>query len=541
MTAKANYVVLPKSDRKPVRGARKMAASNPDERLEVSIRLRRTRTTRSRPEGHLSYEDLASHYGANSADMDKVIAFAHQHQLTVVESNAAKRTVKLAGTVQAFSNAFDVQLDQYQHATMTYRGRTGSISIPQELDGIVTGVFGLDNRPFAKPHNKRMTPRGAAGAQFQGFSPLTVANLYNFPAGDGTGQTVGIIELGGGYRPADLSAYFKAIGVSEPTVVPASVDHGHNKPGSDADDEVALDIEVVGAIVPKAKIVVYFAPSPSDQHFGDAILDAVHDTVNKPSVISISWGGPEDGATGQFVDDVNSALEDAQNLGITVLVASGDNGAADEGPNEWDGKAHVDFPSSSPLVLACGATTINTSGTTLQGEAAWNQGVADTDPQVDSFGSVGGGISDVTTQVPAWQAGLNMPANVNGSGPGRGVPDVTGDGDPQSGYKIIVDGQGGVIGGTSAVAPLWAGLITRINQQMGHHAGFVNPTLYANPAAFNDVQLGSNRVSSQGGHEDLGYDATRGWDACTGLGSPIGTAVAAALAAAPAAAVLQPA
>lgn len=538
MTAKANYVVLPKSDRKPVRGARRMSASNPDERLEVSIRLRRIRSAHDRPEGHLSYEDLATHYGADPAEMDKVIAFARQHQLSVVESNAAKRTVKLAGTVQAFSTAFDVQLSQYEHATMTYRGRSGPIGIPKELDGIVTGVFGLDNRPFAKPHNKRMKPRGAAGAQFQGFSPITVANLYNFPQGDGTGQTVGIIELGGGYRPADLSAYFNSIGVNQPTVVPASVDHGHNKPGSAADDEVALDIEIVGAIVPNAKIVVYFAPSASDMHFSDAILDAVHDSVNSPSVISISWGGPEDSATGQFIDDFNTALEDAQNLGITVLVASGDNGAADEGPNEWDGKAHVDFPSSSPLVLACGATTIDTSGTTLQGEGAWNQGFADTDPQVDSFGSVGGGISDVITDVPAWQTDLTMPANVNGSGPGRGVPDVTGNGDPQSGYKIIVDGQVGVIGGTSAVAPLWAGLITRINQQMGHRAGFVNPTLYANPAAFNDVELKSNRVSSQTGHENLGYDAIQGWDASSGLGSPIGTAVAGALAAAPAA-VLQ--
>lgn len=539
MTAKANYVVLPKSDRKPVRGARRIAPSNPEERLEVSIRLRRKRSALPHHEGHLSYQDLATQYGADSAEVDKVTAFARQHQLTVVQSNAAKRTVKLSGTVEAFSDAFDVQLSQYEHATMTYRGRSGSISIPKELEGIVTGVFGLDNRPFAHPHNKRLKPRDGAGAQFQGFSPITVANLYNFPAGDGTGQTVGIIELGGGYQPADLSAYFNQIGVNPPTVVPVSVDNGQNSPGSAADDEVALDIEVIGAIVPNAKIAVYFAPSASDMSFSNAILDAVHDTTNNPSVISISWGGPEDGATGQFIDDFNAALEDAQNLGITVLVASGDNGAADEGPNEWDGKAHVDFPSSSALVLACGATTINTSGATLQGEAAWNQGFADTDPQVDSFGSVGGGISDVTA-VPAWQTGLNLPANVNGSGPGRGVPDVTGDGDPASGYVIIVDGQQGVIGGTSAVAPLWAGLITRINQKLGHSVGFVNATLYGNPGAFNDVQLGNNRVSSQNGPQNLGYDATPGWDACTGLGSPIGTAVAAALAAAPAA-VLQPA
>ncbi|MGA7630461.1 MAG: S53 family peptidase, partial [Terriglobales bacterium] len=394
------------------------------------------------------------------------------------------------------------------------------------------GVFGLDNRPFARPHFKIFKPRAGADPNFAGFSPLTVANLYGFPNGDGSAQTVGIIELGGGFRPADLQTYFSSIGVSTPNVVTFSVDHGVNRPGGGADLEVGLDIEIIGALVPKATIVVYFAPTPSDAHFADAVLDAVHDSVNNPSVISISWGGSEDQTTGQFVDDMNNSFEDARSLGITVLVASGDNGAADMGPNEWDGKAHVDFPSSSPLVLACGATHINTSGTTLAGESAWNQGFADTDPEVDSFGAVGGGISDVITPPPAWQANVTMPASVNGGPPGRGVPDVTGNGDPSSGYAVRVDGAPNVVGGTSAVAPLWAALITRINQGLGRRVGFVNPQLYANPAAFNDVTIGNNRLNIQGnGNQDLGYDATKGWDACSGLGSPIGSAVQEVLAA----------
>jgi len=289
---------------------------------------------------------------------------------------------------------------------------------------------------------------------------------------------------------------------------------------------VGLDIEIIGALVPKATLVVYFAPSATEASFGDAILDAVHDTVNNPSVISISWGGSEDEATGQFVDDVNSTLEDAQKLGITVLVASGDNGAADMGPNEWDGKVHVDFPSSSPLVVACGATRINTSGNTLDGESAWNQGFADTDPQVDSFGAVGGGISDVNTPPPSWQANVKLPASVNGSPAGRGVPDVTGNGDPSSGYSVLVDGSSTVVGGTSAVAPLWAALITRINQRLAGRVGFINPQLYSSAGAFNDVEIGNNRP---GGGQNPGYDATPGWDACSGLGSPNGNAVLEAL------------
>jgi kumamolisin len=282
-----------------------------------------------------------------------------------------------------------------------------------------------------------------------------------------------------------------------------------------------LDIEVIGAIVPKATIVVYFAPNLSDANFSDAIYAAVHDTVNNPSVMSISWGGSEDGATGQFLDAVKGALEDAQALNITVLVASGDNGAADMTPAgqfPWDGKAHVDFPASSPLVTACGATRIDPSGTTLIGEAAWNH----PDFANNTFGAVGGGISDVFVPPPAWQASITLPPAIGGGPPGRGVPDVTGDGDPDSGYYVQVDGQLDVIGGTSAVAPLWAGLIARINQILGRRVGFINTALYANPGAFNDILLGNNRVSTPGGGENLGYDAGPGWDACTGLGSPKG-------------------
>ena len=307
------------------------------------------------------------------------------------------------------------------------------------------------------------------------------------------------------------------------------MDFGLEHPNQ-ANGEVMLDIEVIGAIVPKSTIVVYFVPNPTDADFSDAILAAVHDAVNKPSVISIGCGGPEDDATGQFQDAFKTALEDAQSLNITVLVASGDDGAADMPPTgqfQWDGKAHVDFPASSPLVLACGATRIDLSGTTLNGEAAWNQGFPD--PDDNSFGSVGGGISDVFTPPPSWQSNLTLPPSVNGGPAGRGVPDVTGDGDPSSGYSVRVDGSEGVIGGTSAVAPLWAGLITRINQILGKPVGFVNATLYANPGAFNDITLGNNRVSSLGGSENLGYDATPGWDACTGLGSPNGNAVLAVL------------
>jgi kumamolisin len=269
-----------------------------------------------------------------------------------------------------------------------------------------------------------------------------------------------------------------------------------------------LDIEVVGAIAPEAHIAVYFAPN-TDAGFLDAITTAIHDDTNKPSILSISWGGPESSWTQQSLTAFDSAFQAAAALGITVCIASGDNGSSD---GLTDGAAHVDFPASSPHVLACGGTSIQVAGSRITAETVWNDGA--------QGGAGGGGVSKVFA-LPAWQEGLKTTATAGGTAPlaMRGVPDVSGDADPETGYKVRIDGTDTVIGGTSAVAPLWAGLIARINSAKGNPAGFVNPTLYANPAALNDVTQGNNGA----------FAAAAGWDACTGLGSPDGTKIAALL------------
>jgi kumamolisin len=525
--AESHFVSVPGSERHPLRGARRVGPAHPDEPLEVTVRVRRKQAlpamalSERRPPAQRTYLDhtqLEAAHGADQADITAVEAFARQNGLTVIESSAGQRSVKLAGTVAQFSNAFNVVLEQWERAGHRYRGRSGTVQIPSELSGIVAGVFGLDNRPFAKPHFRRFNPKLAAGRQFTGYSPQKIAQLYNFPTGvDGTGQVIGIIELGGGFRPADLTAYFKQIGVTVPTVTAVSVDHGRNNPttAQSDDDEVMLDIEVAASVAPGAKIVVYFAAGTTDRDFLDAISAAVHDEVNNPSVISISWGGPEASATASFQTEFDQTLQSAASLGITVTVASGDNGAADEGPNEWDNLTHADFPASSPHVLACGATSIQVSGNKISAESVWNQHAADTEQ--DSFGSSGGGISDFFP-VPPYQAKITLPKDISTGKKGRGVPDVSGDGDPASGYLVRVDGQEFPVGGTSAVAPLWAGLIALINQKIGHRAGFINPLLYAKPTALRDVTVGDNKV----GNGNLGYEATEGWDPCTGLGSPDG-------------------
>jgi len=340
--------------------------------------------------------------------------------------------------------------------------------------------------------------------------PVQVGQLYQFPAGaTATGQTIGIIELGGGYKTADLTAYFKTLGQKAPTVTTVSVDGGKNTSDgiNGADGEVMLDIEVAASIAVGAKIVVYFAPN-TDQGFIDAIAAAVHDTTNKPSVISISWGGPESSWTQQSLNALDAACQSAAALGVTITVAAGDNGSSDGGTGN-----NVDFPASSPHVLACGGTKLTGSASTITSEVVWNETAA-------NEGATGGGVSTVFA-LPTWQSSAGVPASSTSTG-GRGVPDVSGDADPATGYTIRVDGQTIVIGGTSAVAPLWAGLIALSNAANKKSAGFIQPTIYAakGKSAFRDITDGNNGS----------FTAGPGWDACTGLGSPIGTKLIALLA-----------
>jgi kumamolisin len=339
------------------------------------------------------------------------------------------------------------------------------------------------------------------------YTPTQVAGFYGFPEGAGEGQCVALIELGGGYRPADLDTYFAALGSSSPTVVAVSVDHGTNSPtgdGNGPDGEVMLDVEVVGAIAPKAKIAVYFAPN-TDAGFLDAITTAIHDTTNRPAVISISWGGPESSWTAQAMTAMDQAFQAAAAMGITVCAASGDNGSSDGATGGGD---HVDFPASSPFALACGGTNLQATQTTIQSESVWNDGAG---------GATGGGISSFFA-LPTWQKGLSARNSAGRPVPltMRGVPDVAGDADPATGYDVRVDGADAVIGGTSAVAPLWAALVARINAITGKSAGLLNPQLYANAGAFRDITQGNNGD----------FAAAPGWDACTGLGSPNGNALA---------------
>jgi len=543
----------------PLKGSTKHRPSNaqitgeaPAGEFQITVMVRRRNElpsmeahgkTKISDRTYLTREQQAANHGADPADLQKVELFAQQNGLRVVGANAAQRSVTLAATATAFSKAFAVDLKTYKSGEISYRGREGDIYLPPALSGVVTSVTGLDNRQFAKPHVR--VHRGAAQAAGAGagtsaraasvppgFTPQDLATIYNFPKTlDGTGQTIAILELGGGFHPAELATYFQKVGVAKPPRVTAATfpNGGTNSPGTNAldpnnpDVEVMLDIEVAGSIAPGANIVVYFAPDASDQSFLNVLNAIVHDNANKPTVVSVSWGGPEESATVQFQNEFDRILQSAAQMGVTVCVAAGDNGSADfaaTDPN-WDHKAHVDFPASSSFTLACGGTNLTASNGAITNEVVWHDGTND---------GTGGGVSRFFA-MPTYQQNAGVPKAVDPAGPVmRGVPDVAGDAAPATGYRVLCDGtsfpdpaQGlPPVGGTSAVAPLWAGLVARLNQGLGKPIGFVNPLLYAIPSsanAFHDITTGSNG----------NYKAKAGWDPCTGLGSPNGQNLLAAL------------
>jgi len=517
------FQVISGSERRPVSGARLIHNCHPDQRIEVSIRLRSKSESKDaelkraletpgfKP---LSRKAFEAAHGADPADLEQIKQFARDFGLEVRETGTelARRTVRLSGTVSNLQRAFHVELGEYSHPRGNFRGRVGAISVPVEYAGIIRGVFGLDSRAQAETHFRRLprTPGISTQAATTGHDPNEVAQLYDYPEGDGSGQCIGIIELGGGFKLDDLSSYFGSLNIIAPQVISVSVDGATNSPTTpdSADGEVMLDIEISGAIAPAAKIVVYFAAN-TDQGFLDAITTAVHDTTNQPSVISISWGSAESNWSAQALTNFDEAFQAAAAVGVTVCVASGDDGSSD---GLTDGSNHVDFPCSSSFALACGGTSLQASNGKITSEVVWDN------PPDD--GATGGGVSNVFP-LPAWQSTFGVPAPSNPKG-GRGVPDVSGDADPNTGYNVLVDGESAVYGGTSAVAPLWAALVARINQQIGKPVGFLNPLIYAKAveaSAFHDITKGNNGS----------FSAAAGWDPCTGLGSPDGAKLLAAL------------
>ena len=503
----SSHVLLRGGQRKHPAGSVVVGAPDPNEIIQITLVLNR-RDSAPEPdplEHHLTHQELQELHGADPEDVKAVEAFAAENHLSIVHLDPAARSITLSGPLSTFIAAFKAEVALTEKDGRIQRTRQGSLYVPTALRGRVMAIVGFDQRPAAQSHH-RFHPRSVGTVS---YTPRQVAELYDFPTNTGANQTIALIELGGGFRDSDLQAFWQQIGVPDVSTTAISVDGAQNSPTGDPsgpDGEVVLDIEVAGGIAPGARIAVYFAPN-TDQGFLHAINAAIHDQVRKPSIISISWGAAEPEWTPQAMNAFNAAFHDAALLGISVCAASGDNGSSDGEP---DGNLHVDFPASSPWVLACGGTTLDSTNGKIESETVWNDG--------PDGGASGGGVSSHFSR-PAYQGKVNVPpphATVNPTG--RGVPDVAGVADPNTGYSIICDGVEGVIGGTSAVAPMWSGLIALCNEQLGKNLGWFHRTLYGTLAqnkALNDITSGTNGA----------YNAAKGWDPCTGLGSPNGTAI----------------
>jgi kumamolisin len=588
----SGYRKLAGSERKVRKGATRVGPADPSETLLISIYVRRRPGApalpaqsdfAATPPGQrkpLSRADLATYQGASPEDLKVVTDFAAASGLKVVQTDPTRRLVQVSGTVAEFSRVFSVELAHYRSSTEGYRGREGPIHLPAAVADVVEGVFGLDNRRMAR----RMTNGGGPVP----VTPPQVAQAYNFPtpANGATGQTIAILEFSGptsppignptcGFAQSDIDGFISNLNattgsqlVSTP-VTSVTVDPSSDAPGNvpggsasnftagDADVEVNLDIEIVVSVAQKANVVVYFAPI-TEQGWVDAITQIVADTTNDPSVLSISWGWAELEVdadlqqpgpwpfewTQQAFNLMTEAFQSAAAINMTVLAASGDDGSD---CSEQDGNAHVMYPASDPWVMACGGTIINQLSPLSEG--TWN------DNQGGGGGATGGGISYLAGP-QTWQANANVPVSVNSDHhQGRGLPDVAGNASPNSGYDlwlygsplsqlVVTSGPGagspfGVVGGTSAVAPLYAALIALINASLNKRMGYLNTTLYGlgSSGVFRDINDGvSNAVSwtnpdgSVGG-PSLGYSSGPGWDPCTGWGSINGNALLNALSA----------
>jgi kumamolisin len=486
----------------------------------------------------LTRQEFSNNFSATEQDINQVLAFAEYFGMTVVESHADSATIKLSANVSILNSAFNIAIEQVIVNDQKYFGHSGPIGVPTELSEVVEHVLGLNS--FTKPFKNgtvalkenTLTVEPNATPALSTITPIQAANAYKFPNFNGGDQCIGIIEYGGGYSKSNLDLSFSAVGLTTPEVVDVSVNNGaNNQYNSQYPDalnysaEVSADIFVAGCMVPRATIAVYFNNvAVFDAHFADPINIALHDTVNNPSVISISWSIAESLISAADVAAIDNVLAQSVILGKTICCSSGDNGAYGD---KLTGT--VSYPASSPYVLAVGGTSLilNADGT-INSETAWS-------------GS-GGGLSRFAV-TPVWQNNLNFTSyypSVGNSAPtpvqSRAVPDVAANADVKSGYTFYSYyyntstraqslSEQIIYGGTSVSTPLIAGYIIKLNQIFGKPFGFVNPLFYANFDKFNDITTGNNSYQPNPNVvnvDNIGFSATTGWDAVTGIGSPNG-------------------
>jgi kumamolisin len=524
-TAGKTHTLLPGSKRDKDPNAVRLGPVDPKEKTDVTIGLAGPKLPG--PGEYvgqtLTPEELTAKFGASQENADKVAKALKKFGLKVDDVSLATRSMRVSGTLAAMEAAFKPHLAMMQSAVQgEYRGREGSLQIPTELKGIVTGVFGLDERRMAR---RKFATKPAAPA----LAPLTPSDLeqrYNFPPGDAAGQTIAIAEFGGGYFADDTAAYCSKFGRALPSIQAISVDAPAytmeeilalppQQRAEELDDsvEVMMDVQIIAGLCPGANILVYF--SSFDQGGWVNLLDRA--IAARPVSLSVSWGLAEEdpGWSTGAIAAIDDRLNAARLLGITTCVASGDDGSGDQ---INDGKAHVDFPSTSPNSLGVGGTMLTKSGASIKEVTWWEKPGRRTNK---GGGATGGGVSTVFKR-PAWQ-NVQVKSLNSGSIDGRVAPDIAALAGPPF-YDLIFSGKPSPNGGTSASTPLWAALIARVNAKLpaAKQQRFLTPLLYTNgvgKASTRDITVGNNTSSPKPGK---GYQAGPGFDAVTGWGVPDG-------------------
>lgn len=465
---------------------------------------------------------VAARHAFAREDRDAVVRWARAGGAQIAGEDAATRRIRLRVTASRAGELFGVRLEQFRWqrrgGIVEYRGHLGPVQLPRAVAHMVTGVYGLDDRPVAEPrlaHLDRTRPGVVS------YDPTEIAAIYRYPRlphdGAGLHLVAGMIELGGVTHAADVQAAFARLRLPAPEIVHARVDGAEPSPDpGGADMEVALDYQVLGAMVlamaPRARLTIVSYDAPNcERGFIDAVAAAAGDTVHRPAAVSISWGASEDTWSLQGMRGLDGVFAAGSLRGVTYSAAAGDAGSDD---GVLDGRQHPEFPASSPHVWACGGTTLLATRGGILSETVWNE-------RVRARGAAGSGVSTVFP-TPPYQAGARIhPRNPDTGHPGRGLPDGSGVADPVTGWNVLTAGRLRITGGTSAVAPMYTALWTLVASLRGRRLGLPHPVLYrAGGRDFSDVT-----------HGDTGgpYSARRGWDAASGWGSPDGVAIARAL------------
>ncbi len=455
----------------------------------------RARALGATPLAERSYATRADLARATDADPNDLARLQRYCQTFGIETVGTHwRSVVLGGSIGKFVAAFGATAGIYQlDDKRRFRHRSKPLYAPPEIAEMLRGPFGIHQWP--RSH--------AIGSLQPHTAPLSTADVisrYQFPDADGSGQSVAILQLRGTFRADDFAACMRAQGVAVKTPIVKRVDNAElaHDIATAKDIESAIDTQIVAALAPGAQIVLYAAPD-DERGVLDAIRTALFDDDNRPSIVSISFGFPEYLWTPIALTILDELFTVAALLGVSIFCASGDNGAE----LDADGTPHVLAPASSPFAHACGGTQIVAgSGTTA--EIAWSK--------------TGGGFSS-RFGVPPWQSLAASAAVGYRLAPGRGVPDFAAQAMP--GYSVVFEGVTFAMGGTSAVAPVWAALTARLNERLEKPLGFFSPLLYGAPAStfFRDVTSGSNDR----------FHSAAGWNPCTGLGVPAGNAIEAML------------